>query len=129
MKYKLLKHIEQNDSLEIWTEFTIEDHRTTIDVDYPDCSVSIEFLIAQGYIEKVEDKLSAIKFHIWDRVIFEYGWEIIFSDVKHIRLMDWNYMYYVWESWHDEKNIKLASKEAQDRSSKFYQIYPFKHEI
>lgn len=54
MKYRLLKHIEQNDSLEIWAEFTIEDHRTTLDVDFPDCSVPIEFLITQWYIEKLK---------------------------------------------------------------------------
>jgi len=125
MKYRLLKHIELNDSLEIWAEFIIEDHRTTLDVDFPDCSVSIEFLIAQWYIEKVEDNLDAIKFYIGDKVIFEYAGEIIFSEVKHIRLMDWNYMYYVWEQWHDEHNIKLASDECQNKKSKFYNIFPF----
>ena len=125
MKYKLLKHIEQNNSLEIWAEFEIEDHRTTLDVDEPDCSVSIDFLIAHWYIGKIEEKMKEPKFHIWDKVIYEGKNTIFFSEIKHIRFLDGKYMYHIVEWFFLEENLKLASDECKNKKSNFYWIYPF----
>ena len=55
MKYKLLKQIEEKDSIKVWSIFDIWDHRSTLDIDIPECQVPINFLISQWYIEEVKE--------------------------------------------------------------------------
>lgn len=55
MKYKLLKQIEEKDSIKVWSIFDIWDHRSTLDIDIPECKVPISFLISQWYIEEIKE--------------------------------------------------------------------------
>lgn len=55
MKYKLLKQIEEKDSIKVWSIFDILDHRTTLDIDIPECQVPISFLLSQWYIEQLKE--------------------------------------------------------------------------
>ena len=55
MKYKLLKQIEEKDSIKVWSIFDIWDHRTTLDIDIPECQVPISFLLSQWYIEQLKE--------------------------------------------------------------------------
>lgn len=55
MKYKLLKQIEEKDSIQVWSIFDIWEHRSTLDIDIPECQVPINFLISQWYIEEVKE--------------------------------------------------------------------------
>lgn len=125
MKYKLLKQIESYHTIPIGNIFDIEEHRTTLDVLNPECSVSIEFLIAQWYIEKIEDKIQDPKFSVWEKIIYEDKNLIFFTEIKWIRILEWEVMYYLFDWFYKEENIKRASVECQDKKSKFYNIYPY----
>ena len=75
MKYKLLKQIEEKDSIKIWSIFDIWDHRTTLDIDIPECQVPISFLLSQWYIEEVKEPKTIYDLKKWDNwyVIEESG--------------------------------------------------------
>lgn len=66
MKYKLLKQIEEKDSIKVWSIFDIWDHRTTLDIDIPECQVPISFLISQWYIEEVKENKTIYDLKFWD---------------------------------------------------------------
>ena len=66
MKYKLLKQIEEKDSIQVWSIFDIWDHRTTLDIDIPECQVPINFLISQWYIEEVKEPKTIYDLKKWD---------------------------------------------------------------
>ena len=123
MKYKLLKQFDKC-SIPVWDTFDMWD-KEYCSLDFDDSKISIAWLIKEWYIEKIEEKIWEPKFHIWDKVIYEGKDVIFFSEIKHIRFCEWKYMYHIVEWFYLEENLKLASKEAWDKKSKFYWVYPF----
>ena len=123
MKYKLLKQIEEKDSIKIWEVFETNDiFVVTTDEDW---KIPITFLISQWYIEKIEDKIIDPKFSVWERVIYEDKNLVFFTVIKWIRILEWEVMYYLFDWFYKEENIKRASAECHDKKSIFNNIYPF----
>jgi len=77
MKYKLLKQIEEKDSIKVWSIFDIWDHRTTLDIDIPECQVPINFLISQWYIEEVKEAKTIYDLKKWDKYYVLDDWNEI----------------------------------------------------
>lgn len=77
MKYKLLKQIEEKDSIKVWSIFDIWDHRSTLDIDIPECQVPISFLISQWYIEEVKEPKTIYDLKKGDTSYFLDEWGII----------------------------------------------------
>lgn len=121
MKYKLLKQIEDNWSIPVWSIFECWE---ILSVDNPQCEIPVSILIRCGYIEKIEDKIDP-KFSVWEKVIYEWKDFTFFTEIKWIRILDWEVMYYLFEWFYKEEYIKRASEECQNKKSKFYWIFPF----
>lgn len=77
MKYKLLKQIEEKDSIKVWSIFDIWDHRSTLDIAIPECQIPISFLISQWYIEEVKEPKTIYDLKKGDTSYFLDEWGII----------------------------------------------------
>ena len=104
MKYKLLKQIEEKDSIKVWSIFDIWDHRSTLDIDIPECQVPINFLISQWYIEEVKEPKT-----IYDLKDGDNYYYLNNNQIKVLMQSRWD-----WEFSHDANvYIFLTEREAK----------------
>ena len=122
MKYKLLKQFDK-ESIPVWDTFDMQD-ATMCELGFDWTNVSLAWLVKEWYIEQIEDKINP-EFFVWEKVIYEYKNLVFFAEIKGIRILDWEIMYYLFDWFYKEENIKRASKECQNKNSKFYWVYPF----
>lgn len=104
MKYKLLKQIEEKDSIKVWSIFDIWDHRSTLDIYIPECQVPISFLISQWYIEEVKEPKT-----IYDLKDGDEYYYLNNNQIKVLMQSRWD-----WEFSHDANvYIFLTEREAK----------------
>lgn len=122
MKYKLLKQFDK-ESIPVWDIFNMQDDKYCT-LDFDDSKIFVEWLVKEWYIEQIQDIIDP-KFTVWEKVIYECKNLIFFTEIKWIRILDWEVMYYLFDWFYKEENIKSASSECQDKESKFHNIFPF----
>ena len=113
MIYKLLKQIEEKDSIKVWSIFDILDHRTTLDIDIPECQVPISFLISQWYIEEVKEHKTIYDLKNWDKYYYLNNNQI---KVLMQSRWDWEFSYdanvYIFLTEREAKRNKLLRELA-----------------
>lgn len=105
MKYKLLKQIEEKDSIKIWSIFDIWDHRTTLDIDIPECQVPISFLISQWYIEEVKEP----------KTIYDLKWGDMYWYLNEYNEVNSKWFWWVWS---DSATTKCFVTEREAKRNK-----------
>ena len=121
MKYKLLKSIPWCNS---WEEFIWNNQFTAYscwNINYVNESYA---KLHDDFFEIIQDTIDP-KFSVWERIIYEGKNLVFFTEIKWIRILEWEVMYYLFDWFYKEENIKRASEECQDKKSKFNNIYPF----
>lgn len=118
MKYKLLKQIEEKDSIQVWSIFDIWEHRSTLDIDIPECQVPINFLISQWYIEEVKEHKTIYDLKKWDTYWWvDYSNQIDSSIVIRNNQFDEENTRYTFVTEREARRNKLL-RELATRTSK-----------